>query len=129
MTTAIKDHAVKWLVGAVGAAAISGGTWAWTKLDDVVTRDDLDGVVEMVGADVGRRLQPIVQQTNDNTRAICVARRAPLRASVRDLKVEIEEMQKKRGTPTWTLGDEALFREWLEDLDEDSAELAELRCE
>lgn len=122
---AIRDHATKWLVGIVGGGLVTLIGWSFK---NIVVKSDLENFAAMIGEEVRAEIAPLAMQQRANTRAICDGRRATLRAAVRDLKVELQEMSRDRGAEAWTNRDEALYQEWDIDLEEAQEELGTLDC-
>lgn len=122
----VREHFIKWVVGVAGTGAVALAGWGFK---NVVVKSDLEDFAVMIGEEVRAELVPLAEQTKQNTAAICIGRRATLRAAVRDLKVELQEMSRDRGSEDWTNRDEALYQEWDLDLDEAQKELGTLGCQ
>lgn len=122
---AIRDNAIKWFIGVVGGGIVTAGIWAF---NNVVTRDSLAEFAVMIGEEVRDELAPITLQVESNTLAICTSRRSDLRAQIRDLKVEIAEMERDQFGPEWGNRESALLAEWREDYDAAYDELSGLGC-
>lgn len=124
---AIAKEAWVKILGTIAAAAITVGIpWLASHL---VTKGDLENFAVMIGEEVRAEVEPLAEQTRVNTASICTGRRATLRAAIRDLKVELQEMSKERGSEAWANRDEALYQEWDLDLEEAQEELGTLNCQ
>lgn len=123
----VKEWLIKVLVTLGAGGALGGGAWLST---NIVFAGDLSALAEMISSDVAKQLQPIVKQTESNTTAICTARKADLKAAIRDLRVEIEQMEKEKAAEprTWTVRDQALLEEWSDDYESATKEFNELTC-
>lgn len=125
----VRENAIK----AVVATAVTGvvgisGAWLHGLFERVVMKEDLEHFAAMIGDEVGAQIEPLARQQRLNTQAICTARREALRAALRDLRVELAQMQREQGGPGWDNRDEALLREWTTDLEDATDELSRLDC-
>lgn len=91
----------------------------------IVHADELQAILQ---SQIGTDLDKLRAQSAANSHAICRSQKVSLRASIRDLRVEIAEMKKREGGPDWDATDAALLVEWEEDLLDAEEQYERLDC-
>lgn len=121
-----KETWVKAVSGIIATAGLGGIAWLGK---NIVTSGDLNAFVGMIVHELKAEIEPLKRQTEANTESICVGRKAVLGAAIRDLRVELDEMNRdKAARSDWTRTEELLRVEWSEDLAGNQSELAGLEC-
>ncbi len=92
-------------------------SWLWQNL---VFAGDLDAAVKSGLAPVVLEVAAVQTKVDANTTLLMTSIRNGLRADIRDLRKEIQEMEEQQviAPDTWTDVHELLLDEWIVDLDE-----------
>lgn len=138
------SNGIKWaeiktkVLGTVITAVVIGvGAWSWNWASvNVVFAGDLAGLADDIGAKVDASIEPLTEAvlaTNalarQNTADVAQLRAEALRQSIRDLTVEVDEMQTRKASGTgWTGSDETLLGIWVDDLAMLTETLADLEA-
>lgn len=109
----------------LAALAIFVGTWLW---QNIVFAGDLDVAIKTAIEPVTAQVSAVNDKVIANTALLTRSIRNGLRADIRDLRKEIQDMeqQQEHAPDTWTAVHEALLDEWIEEQEQLEDQLDEL---